>query len=72
MSTSHWVLSSREAVPDERGISLCTTFVQSSVEFVTALADLQEESSCLISLNHLKTHGYPLWSQLSHSCTNMS
>ena len=33
MSTSH----SREAVPDERGIILCTTFVQGS-----ALADLKK------------------------------
>ena len=37
MSMSHCVFSSREAVPDEGGIILCTTFVQGS-----ALADLEE------------------------------
>ena len=49
MSTSWCVFSSREAVPDEGGIILCTTFVQGS-----ALADLQEQFGRSINRSYLK------------------
>ena len=50
MSMSCCLFSSREAVPDEGGIIICTTFVQGS-----ALADLEDLSGRFIYQSYLTT-----------------